>query len=129
MQTIFFHRNAGGWFGSQFGGTCWLLTGLYEGVRSPIIAAVWLACFVASNLIGLWLWRQRAWLRPYVALQLLLATCGVAGIAAFASLQLSEPADLQSAGWPRHPYLVLLIVPVLMAWFAMLERSARMRAQ
>ena len=75
--------NAGGWFGSQLGGTAWLLVGAAVlAWQAPAVAVVWLDAFVVTNAIGVWLWRCRARVRPYFAMQLLLLACGGSGLLA-----------------------------------------------
>jgi hypothetical protein len=122
--------NAGGWFGSQLGGTCWLLVGaVVLAPRAPGVAAVWLAGFVVANAIGSWLWRRRDRLRPYPALQLLLLACGLSGLPAWLAVNALRPDLAGLMGWPRRGYLVLLIVPALMAWPAVLEHAGRRRSE
>jgi hypothetical protein len=75
--------SAGAWFGSQLGGTLWLA--ISAGVlmaRSPTLAALLLALFVAVNGVGLLLWRWRSRMSIFRALQILLAALWVFGMAA-----------------------------------------------
>jgi hypothetical protein len=110
-----------------------MLVGAATLARSaPGVAGAWLACGAVANVMGCWLWCQRDKLRPYPALQLLLATCGTAGLLAWFSLQFFRPEMIHLLGWSRSEYSgykVLLVVPALMAWFALLEYSARRSAR
>ena len=96
---------------------------------APGIAAAWFACFVVANAIACWLWQQRDRLRPHPAMQLLLLTCGVAGLLAWSSLQVFRPELVRLMGWPGTEYsgyfAVLLIVPTLMMSFALLEHNMK----
>ena len=124
-----FHWNAGGWFGSQCGGTSWLLVGAAVlAPRAPVVAVVWFAGFVVANAVGAWLWRRRDRLRPHTAIQLLLLVCGLSGLLAWLTLDGLRPDVVPLTGWPRRWYLALLVVPALMAWFAVLEHAARVRS-
>jgi hypothetical protein len=74
-----FRWNAGAWFGSQLGGTLWLLVG--AGVLltwPPLASSVWAASFVLANALGLTLWANRGRLGMYVALQTLMIGIGLA---------------------------------------------------
>lgn len=75
--------NPGAWFGSQLGGTLWLA--ISAGVlmtRSPTLAALVLALFLAVNVVGFFLWRSRSRMSIFAALQILLATLWICGMAA-----------------------------------------------
>jgi hypothetical protein len=125
------HWNAGGWFGSQLGGTAWLLIGaLVIGRESPLSGAVLLGCFLASNLIGTLLWTLRARLDPYRALQALVALVVLAGAGATRWLELrGEFALLDARVRPRTMYLLLVVLfVVLLAVFESKHRTARKAA-
>ena len=124
-----FQWNTSGWFGSQLGGTVWMLAGAASCARqAPRIATVWLGCFLFAIIIGTWMWRRRDRLRPYPALQVLLLVVGVSGLVALISVDALRPASLRLDMPPsemRMGFRALLIgVPVLMAWFALQERAA-----
>jgi hypothetical protein len=133
-----FQWNAGGWFGSQLGGTAWMLVGTAILVpQAPGLAAWWAACFAAANAVGAGLWLRRDRVRPYPALQSLLAACGLAGLFAVSVLHRFRPDDIRlglswqqgrfaldapQGGTLNHIYAALLLgVPALMAWFAVME--------
>lgn len=135
-----FQWNTGGWFGSQLGGTCWLLVGAAVlGVQEPGVAAWWACCFATANAVGTGLCLRRNRVRPYPTIQALLATCAITGLLAVIALHLFGPADVRlGVGWRddrlvledvpggtlRPAYAALLVgVPVMMGWFALMERA------
>jgi hypothetical protein len=135
--------NAGGWFGGQIGGTAWLLVGaVVLSSQAPGVAALWLVGFAISNAVGLYLWRGRDRIRPYPALQILLAMLGVTGLLALIALDMLGPegvrmdlvwengglrlVDKGSADTGRAYLFLLVFVPLLMAWFHWRDRSARL---
>jgi hypothetical protein len=136
-----FQWNAGGWFGSQLGGTAWMLVGAAVlAPQTPWVAAWWAACCALANAVGTSLWLRRGRVRPYPATQALLAACGVAGPLAVVALHLFGPADVRLGvawhdgrfilesppGTLRSAYAALLLgVPALMGYFALLERAGR----
>lgn len=121
-----FQWNTGGWFGGQIGSTAWLVPGaVMLAPRAPGVAGVWLACCLAVNALGVALWRRRDRLRPFPAIQGLLMASGLAMLVAFGSLSL-HASELRSAvGFGHRDWLALAGVPVLMAWFAVLDRAGR----
>jgi hypothetical protein len=126
----YFHWNAGGWFGSQAGGTAWLLAGaVVLTPRSPAVAVIWLACFALANVVGIWLWHCRTRVRPHTAIQLLLFMCGISGLLAWLTRDILRPEVVRLLDWPRHGYRMLLIVPALMAWSAIMEYASRGRSR
>lgn len=137
-----FQWNTGGWFGALVGGTSWLLVGaVFMVPRAPLLAAWWGACFLAANAVGFEMWRRRDRLRPYPAIQALMATCGVAGLLAVVALHAFGPDAVKlglawRGGLPAREgflggplsslYGVLLIgIPAMMGWFAVMERVGR----
>jgi hypothetical protein len=125
----YFHWNAGGWFGSQIGGTSWLLAGAAMlALRAPAVAVVWLVCYALANIVGIWLWRRRTRFRPHTAIQLLLLACGISGLLAWLALDSHRPEVVRLMGWPRHGFRILLIIPALMTWFAVMEHATRVRS-
>ena len=121
------HWNAGGWFGSQLGGTAWLfVAALVVGSASPESAAVLVACGLASNLVGCLLWARRAQLDPYRALQALVVVVVLAGAVATRWLEVrSEFSLLDPRVHPRTMYVLLLtLLLVLLAVFEQKRRAA-----
>ncbi len=122
-----FQWNTGGWFGSQVGGTVWLLVGAATlVVQAPLLAVWWVVCFALVNAVGTGLWLRRDRLRPYPAIQALLALCGLAGLFAVGALGLFGPEQTGRNGSLRSVYGFFLVgVPALMGYFALLERASR----
>ena len=78
MDNAAFQWNAGGWFGAQLGGTCWMLiAGILLVSRDAGVAVATLAVFATVNLIGTIVWTQRARLQPLPAIQGLVVLSGV----------------------------------------------------
>src|SRR5262245_46475601 len=72
-----FRWNAGGWFGSQVGGTAWMLTGALEFARrAPSVSVGLMLLFAATNALGLGLWCRRDRVSPFAAIMILLLACG-----------------------------------------------------
>ncbi len=122
------HWNAGGWFGSQLGGTLWMF--ISAGVLGPEharSAVVVLVCGLASNVVGLALWGQRSRLDPYRALQILVATIVLFGFLATRWLDLhGEFEILDPRVSPRTMYVLLFVMfAVLLFAFESKRRAAR----
>jgi hypothetical protein len=128
-----FHWNAGAWFGSQIGGSIWLLIGsLVLWAAAPAVAAVWLGGFVLCCGLGLLLWFKRDRVPAYTAYQGLFATLGV--IALLSIVMAHRAGQLQRLVWGNAgisssatltAYAALLVFPSLMLRFYLRERSAR----
>jgi len=124
-----FRWNAVAWFGAQIGSTLWLvILGAALSFRddtSPGTAIIALA--VAVNGIGLILWEHRDRIRPYPAIETLIAVVGCAAFVAFALLDGTSAWGLAgtAASGERPPYAVLLVFPALMVMFALQEHVAR----
>jgi hypothetical protein len=121
------HWHAGGWFGSQLGGTAWLFIGALVVVfESPASAAVLLGCGLASNLVGFVLWSQRTRLNPYRALQILTVVVVLAGAVATRWLELrGEFHLLDPRVGPHTMYgLLLALLFILLALFESKHRAA-----
>jgi hypothetical protein len=122
--------STGGWFGSQLGSTAWMLVGAaWMALRAPGIAAIWLACFVLANMVGTWMWRRRDHLPPYPAIQFLLVVVGVFSLLALVSFDLLGPGALRlsiaRSEWSLGYRTILVVIPGLMAFFALQEWSAK----
>jgi len=124
-----FRWNAGAWFGAQIGSTLWLVVlGAALSIRGDSSAGTAIiALAVAANGIGLILWEHRDRIRPYPAVQTLLAVAGCAAFVAFALLDGTSPWGLActQAGGGRPPYTVILLFPAMMILFALQEHAAR----
>ena len=122
------HWNAGGWFGSQLGGTLWLfVAGGVVASESPRSAAVLLACGLVSNLVGCLLWARRGRLDPYRALQALVVVVVLAGAVATRWLELrGEFSLLDPRVSPRTMYLLLFMLSLVLC--VVFERKRRQMA-
>lgn len=118
-----FQWNWGGWFGSQLGGSLWLLGGALFIRDAPGVTGVWAAAFVAVNVVGTTLWRRRDRIAPFPAILALLIICFVAAAAAIASLCLLDPETAKRMGVDGREWRALLLFPFLVAQFLWLERS------
>lgn len=119
--------NAGGWFGSQFGCTLWMLIlGFVLLARDFLAAWVCIAGFVVLNVWGLYLWQARARRRAYAAIQwFLLAASGVIAIVVVTVnvRGLSEPATAGALVSTYLPYWVVAVAPGLMLVFFWRQRA------
>lgn len=117
--TGHFHWSAGSWFGSLLGCTLWMLVAAgAELARRREVPWLLLAAYAASVALGVLLWRRRAQLAPYPAIQLLLAgLCVTSGVALLA---------LRTAWAYEGPSLAYLaIFPGMLLAFGLLESRAR----
>jgi len=114
-----FQWNTGGWFGGQIGSTLWLFIVAYETLPKSASAAAWLAfCAAAPNILGCLLWQKRDRLRPYPAIQCLIAALGMFTLLALvvADHFLVLPIlDSEGIASPHRAYWLLCLFPVLMA--------------
>ena len=121
--------NAGGWFGSQIGGTLWMLIlGLVLLGKDLVSAASALAAFGLLNAYGWQLWCRRTELRAYVALQRFLITASVAIAAVVVLLNVrgvAEPPPPGALVSTHLPYWVVAVAPGLALMFWWRERMAR----
>lgn len=127
-----FQWNAGGWFGSQIGSTCWLLlAGPLLIPQRPQVGIAVFACGLIPNLIGLRLWQLRHRVEPYPAIQSLLLILWGFTVLAVLVMDVSG-AWLPSVGSPPQDparlYWFLLMFPGLMLVFHLQERAARRHA-
>ncbi len=113
-----FRWNAGGWFGGQLGATLWMgLLGVLTLPRHPVAGAAVLGLALAANGVGVALWRRRASLAAYPAVQLLIAVCGVAALGSV--LVLRAAGSVHSS----QVWLAPLAYPVLMLFLHLLQRG------
>ena len=119
----------GAWFGPQFGATAWLITGVLEfGAAAPAVALAWVACFVAANAIGWWLWRRRRPGRLARDAQLLALDCAAFGLLALVILQAFAPPAVLARGELSAAYRIVLIGGLgAMGLTEILHRLARHR--
>ena len=130
-KSAAFHWNAGAWFGSQLGGSCFLLFGaVFLHKADNKTAMIWLIGFIAVQMIGCLLWHQRECRSAYTSLQILLVLQFCVSIIAMVVADLNgQLAKLAAAGGGngnlRSAYLALLVFPSLMLRFHFQELAAR----
>jgi len=124
-----FQWNAGGWFGSQVGCTLWMLLGAGFLFReAPLATLVWLTSFALINMLGVILWRRRERWRAYDAIQCLIVATGVLSLVCVAIVDRMGKLPELTFGhaYPQVlAYGSLLIFPVLMVWFYVLNRMGK----
>lgn len=105
--------NAGGWFGSQIGGSVWMLFCALTVLPADAISGlVCLGSFAVINAVGCYLWQRREKIDPYVGLQRLFFTVAVA--CAVISFVLYRRGFLSS----RESILLIVIPAALMTFLA-----------
>lgn len=125
----YFQWQIGGWFGSVFGGSAWLIpTGFILGVHSQVaLASLPVTCFLLLNAVGVVLWYQRDRVRPFPALIGIMALfCVVTPLVWLTVASQATAESLDALNWPSQHITglaVLLLCPALVAWFYFLEYS------
>lgn len=89
--------NAGGWFGSQLGGSIWIfVAAVLTAFREPSTGLVLLGIFAIPNVTGFLFWRNRN-LSCYKATQILIGLMGICGLLAIYVLDRGQLwLDIQS---------------------------------
>lgn len=104
--------NAGGWFGSQIGATCWMLVaGVLTLFRDLATGLLVVGLFAAVNLLGWALWHRRR-LSCYASTQVLIGLAGVAGLLSiFLLTRAGVWHDIQSGSQvsPFSTYVILAL--------------------
>lgn len=124
-----FQWNAGGWFGSSLGSTCWMAptAGVlaYHGHATLAFSVV--AIFVTLNLISLSLWMSRHRVTPFSALILLLSLFAVSIPGTLYVIgENATDAALSALGWPSTSFVPLIAFALILAtivWFCFVEYS------
>jgi hypothetical protein len=124
-----FAWNAGGWFGTQFGSTLWLLILAFVLFRRDAFAG-WtcIASFFVLNAWGFYLWRRRERLSAYGGLQRFLTAASViiaVVVWVVNSRGLSESPTPGAMVSTYLPYWVIAAAPALMVLFFLRERKVR----
>ena len=114
--------NMGGWFGSQLGGTVWILVSAAISLGHDIPAGlVVLLVFLVPNIVGSYLWFRRP-LPCYPSLQIVLALCGLAGTAAIYVLDKNDLwLKIQTGGAISKELAYLLLIITVLAVMASLH--------
>lgn len=91
--------NAGGWFGGQLGGTCWMLVAaVLVAIKDLPAGAIVFVLFLVPNLLGTYLWSQRARIQIYPAMQILLLVIGGVSMAAVYVLERRAQWEAMQSG-------------------------------
>jgi len=113
MQTMQLEWNFGGWFGSQLGGTVWILIAAAISLGHDVSTGVILILFfLVPNIAGLILWSRRK-LTCYQSIQIVLALSGIFGLLAIYILERSKLwLEIQKGGAisAETGYLLLVII-------------------
>ena len=124
-----FHWNAGAWFGSQIGGTIWMLAGaIFLRPVVPSVGLTWLIAFVVCTAASLYFWSQREHLRAYAAFQRSLLLVAIAALACIVTAHFSGQLPRLAFGnqsMPWAAYIAWLVFPSLMIRFYLRERAAQ----
>jgi hypothetical protein len=105
-----------------------LISGCQLLPREPLYGTVVVLCGLATNVLGTLLWGRRDRIAPYVAAQLLLVVIGAFALLGMFAIDKSgylAEFEPRMAGSPRKFYSALLIVPVMMVFFHILESGAK----
>jgi len=128
MDNAPYQWNAGGWFGSQLGASCWMLiAGLLLLPIDAGVAVATLGIFAAVNVAGTAMWMQRERLAPIPAIQMLIVLVGAAG--ALATYVMDSAGRFESLGTgpgtsARSMYIILaLMVAGLLLMFHLIGRG------
>lgn len=106
--------NAGGWFGSQIGCTCWMLVAaVLVSIKDLPAGAIVFVLFLVPNLLGTYLWSQRARTDIYPALQVLLLVSGGVSMAAVYVLERRAQWEAIQSGAVVSSSLMYLLIPCL----------------
>jgi hypothetical protein len=124
-----FQWQIGGWFGSVFGGSAWLIpTAVILAVNGqPRLALLPAASCILMNAIGGVVWYRRDRILPFQALVGVLAVFAVlTPLVWFAVSAKATPESLDSLNWPQQGItsaMAAFICPVIIAWLCILEYS------
>lgn len=129
-ETKVFRWNFPGWFGVQIGGTVWLLAFAVKFfmTNNKLVATSLLLYFAISNVFGIILWHQRTKIKPYPALQMLIAVIGVFALLAVILLDVTNLLpilDPKSKNISYIYYLCLLVFPINMLVFHVRKCKAK----
>lgn len=121
--------NAGSWFGSQVGSTCWLIAAAFFVQGNGKLIGGLVAAFVGANLIGSILFTLRKQWPGIVLFELLIATIAMASLAGIVLLDVNgQLARVNPGGNRASAYMALLVLPGLALQFYFLDRAIRKRS-
>jgi len=113
--------NSNGWFGSQLGGTVWILVAAAIALGHDAWAGlILLVTFLVPNIVGYLLWHKKM-LSCHASIQILFGFCGVFGVLAIYVLDRNHLwLEVQKGGSISVGlayFLLILIVLILMIIF------------
>ena len=121
--------NAGGWIGTQLGGSLWILVAGVLALSQDLQAGITsIALFAVANVTGAFLWQRREQLSPHAGFQLLLVTLGVASAGAvyvldragvFEAIQVGGTVSARS----MYVLLVVVIAPLMLSFYLRFGRK------
>ena len=121
--------NAGGWFGTQIGGTCWIaICAALLSAQNLAVAGMVFAVFLSGNLVGTLIWRNRLRIKPIAGIQVLVMVIGLASLVATFVIDRSGLWHVvQGVGGTVSARQMYILIPVmiagLVALFFSLNRS------
>lgn len=124
--------NAWSWFGPTLGSTLWLLlSAIFLLNRSGQLAGLVFVLFLLANLAGVWLWRVRARLSVFAAIQVFLATFWVCGIIAIYAIDragywatLAVGGRNNISAWGAYVLLTILVAALVLIFRNQQRRSS-----
>lgn len=128
-----FQWNAGAWFGSLLGSSAWMaVAAVFLLLNEQVLLASVPAVGFATVLMGaLLLWSRRDSVFPFPAIMAMLALLAIATPVVWIAVQsLGSPPVLAAMNWPQAGWITIFvaaIVPAIMIWFLVLERSGTPR--
>lgn len=122
--------NGGGWFGSVFGGTMWLILGSLTQIQQhSTLAVIWAMCGLIPISVCAWMWTQRDRLLPYPAIRNMILMLWAGATVALASMLKLSPELLVQYGGNKWVLIgCFLMFPMMLIQFALLERGAKPKA-
>lgn len=121
-----FRWNAGGWFGSCFGATAWMIPLTAAACWFGSISMAILTCFtfLFAVVFAFIVWRLRARIDAYVAVQYLIVVMCLMTIIVLAGLQfLGNSETQQYVQWSPWAWCILFMFPMLSLQFWWMGRS------
>lgn len=124
-----FQWQFGGWFGSVFGGSAWLIpTAVILAFNGQLrLAMLPAGCCLLLNVLGVVLWYRRDRILPFPALLGVLALFAVlTPLVWFAVSVNATPESLASLNWPQQGItaaMAVFICPAIIAWLCILESA------
>ena len=126
-----FQWNGGGWIGSAFGSTAWMLVVACFLTFSDDaeLAVVPTAGFLIANCVAIHLWQRRDRTLPFTGYMILLGVLAVIVPTVWITVEsFASQKALTRMNWPSSvtsTIFIVFFVPMIMLWFVHLERQAK----